>query len=191
MLILGTRLSNTPVMSLQTGGRLASTQKPIIDPGTLKIIAYEVEGALLSERPALLRTADIREFGRIGMIINSNDEIIGLHDVIKIEKLYDLGFPLIGMTVVDDQKHRLGKVEDYTVDTSSFVIQQLTVKRGFLKGLTDTGLLISRTQILEINDDTIVVKSPTKKSAEPIMQATRTEFVNPFRSPQPQTEQKS
>jgi len=182
MLIIGTRLLNTPVMSLQTGGKLASTQKPVIDPSNLKIVAFEVEGQLLSERPALLRVADIREMGRVGMIVNSNDEFIGVHDVIKIEKLYEIGFPLIGMPVLDDKKHRLGKVEDYTVDTDSFYIQQLTVKRGFFKGLTDTGLLIGRQQIIEINDNEIIVRSPTQKSVEPMMQATRTEFVNPFRS---------
>lgn len=191
MLIIGTRLLNTPVMSLQTGGKLASTQKPVIDPSNLKIVAFEVEGQLLSERPALLRVADIREIGRVGMIVNSNDEFIGVHDVIKIEKLYEMGFPLIGMPVFDDKKHRLGKVEDFTVDTDSFYIQQLTVKRGFFKGLTDTGLLIGRAQIIEINDNEIIVRSPTQKSVEPMMQATRTEFVNPFRagsrSPNPET----
>ena len=182
MLIIGTRLLNTPVMSLQTGGKLASTQKPIIDPSNLKIVAFEVEGQLLSERPALLRVADIREMGRVGMIVNSNDEFIGVHDVIKIEKLYEMGFPLVGMPVLDDKKHRLGKVEDYTVDTDSFYIQQLTIKRGFFKGLTDTGLLIGRSQIIEINDNEIIVRSPTQKSVEPMMQATRTEFVNPFKA---------
>lgn len=187
MLILGSRLLNTPVMSLQTGGRLGETQKPIIDPSNLKIVAFEVEGPLLSERPALLRVADIREMGRVGMIINSNDEIIGVHDVIKIEKLYDLNFPLLNMPVIDDRKHKLGKVEDYTIDTDSFVIQQLNVKRGFFKGLTDTGLLISRAQIIEINDNEIIVRSPTQKSVEPMMQSSRNEFINPFRK-QPTTE---
>ncbi|MFZ1301679.1 MAG: PRC-barrel domain-containing protein [Candidatus Microsaccharimonas sp.] len=193
MLIVGTRLLNTPVMSLQTGGRLAHTEKPIIDPSNLHIIAFEVDGPLLSERPALLRVADIREMGRVGMIINSNDEIIGVNDVIKIEKLYKQNFPLVGMAVIDDHKHRLGKVEDYTVDTDSFVIQQLTVKRGFFKGITDTGLLIGRAQIVEINDKEIVVKSQTIKSVEPVMQASRTEFVNPFRksSPTPKPETRS
>lgn len=175
-------------MSLQTGGRLGQTHKPIIDPGNLKIVAFEIEGALLSEHPALLRTADIREMGRIGMIINSNDEIIGLHDVIKIEKLYELGFPLINMPVIDEHRRKLGKVEDYTVETNSFVIQQLTVKRGFFKAFTDTGLLINRSQIIEINDFGIIVKSPTKKSVEPIMQASRGEFVNPFKNPSPSPE---
>jgi len=195
MLILGTRLLNTPVMSLQTGGRLASTQKPIINPSNLKIVAFEVEGQLLSERPALLRVDDIREMGRVGMIVNSNDEFIGVHDVIKIEKLYELGFPLVGMVVIDETRRRLGKVEDYTVDTDSFVIQQLNIHRGFFKGLTDTGLLISRHQIIEINDNEIVVKSGAQKSISPVMQASRTEFINPFRNgvgaPKPETRSQS
>jgi uncharacterized protein YrrD len=184
MLIIGTRLLNTPVMSLQTGGRLAVTQKPVIDPSNLKIVAFEVEGQLLSERPALLRVADIREMGKVGMIVNSNDEFIGVHDVIKIEHLYELGFPLVGMNVIDDRKQRLGKVEDYTVDTDSFVIQQLTIKRGFFKGLNDTGLLISRNQIIEINDDEIVVRSASERSIAPVTQASRTAFVNPFKGTQ-------
>jgi hypothetical protein len=40
-------------------------------------------------------------------------------------------------------------VDDYTLDTSDFVIQQLNVKRGLFKSITDTGLLIDRSQIVE------------------------------------------
>ena len=191
MLLLGSRLEHTPIMSLQTGGRLAHTEKPIIDPANLKILAYEVSGPLLTETPAFVRTADIREYGRLGMIIDSSDELIGLSDVIHIKKIHDLNFSLIGMQVVDDHKRKLGKVSDYTLDTDSYVIQQLNVRRGLLKSFNDTGLLINRTQILEINNSTVVVKSPTKNSAEPVMQSIRTEFVNPFRSPRPTTRPES
>ena len=186
MLILGSRLTNTPVMSLQTGTRLAHTQRPIIDPSTLRILAYEVDGPLLTQKPSFVRTNDIREYGRLGMIINSNDELIGLEDVIKIKKIYDLQFPLNGIPVIDEHRRKLGKVEDYTLDTGDFVIQQINVRRGFLQGITDTGLLINRSQILEINNNSIIVKAPAVKSAEPVMQAMRGEFVNPFRTPKPQ-----
>jgi len=172
-------------MSLQTGTRLAHTLKPIIDPATLHILAYEVEGQLLTENPSFVRTKDIREYGRLGMIINSNDELIGLEDVIQIQKVYDLQFPLIGIQVIDEHKRKLGKVDDYTLDTGDFIIQQLNVRRGFLKGITDTGLLINRSQILEINNTSIVVKAPSVKSAEPVMEALRGEFANPFRTPKP------
>lgn len=189
MLLLGSRLLNTPIMSLQTGTKLASTIRPVIDPANLHIIAYEVEGALLAERPSFVRTADIREYGRIGMIIDSNDELVGLDDVIQIKKLHELEFSLVGLNVIDEHKRKLGKVDDYTLDTGDFLIQQLNVRRGFIRGLTDTGLLVNRSQIIEINNTSVIVKAPSVRSAEPVMQAIRGEFVNPFRGPQkPQAE---
>ncbi len=183
MLILGSRLNATPVMSLQTGARLAHTTNPIISPSNLKIVAYEIEGPLLTQHPSFLRTADVREYGRLGMIIDSNDEIIGLEDVLSIEKLYKQGFSLIGMAVIDDQKRKLGKVTDYTLETNGFVVQQLNVRQGFFKSLNDTGLLIHRSQIIEINDKAIIIKSASIKAAEPMMQSIRGDFVNPFRKP--------
>jgi sporulation protein YlmC with PRC-barrel domain len=173
-------------MSLQTGTRWAHTAKPILDPANLRIVAYEVEGPLLAENPSFMRTADIREYGRLGMIIDSNDELIGLDDVIHIKQLVELKFPLIGLQVIDDQKRKLGKVDDYTLDTGDFLIQQINVRRGLIKGITDTGFLVNRSQIIEINNNAIIVKSPSVKSVEPVMQAIRGEFVNPFRNHKPQ-----
>ena len=189
MLVLGSNLHNTPVMSLQTGTRLASITKPVIDPATLKIVAYELEGALLNQHPSLLVTDDIRELGSLGVIIDSSDEFVGLSDVIKIEKIHELGFKLIGMQVIDEHKRKLGKVEDYTLDPKSFVIQQLRVNRGILRSLTETNLTIHRSQIVKIDNKNIVVKTTAKKIIEPIKQAVEREYVNPFRNPTPQTEQ--
>lgn len=191
MLILGSRLLNCPVMSLQTGGQLGTTIQPLIDPANLRIIAYKVEGPLIATNPSFLSTSDIREFGQIGMIINNSDELVGLDDVIAIKKLYNLRFTLTGLQVVDDQKRKLGRVNDYTVDTTNYTVQQLNVRRGFLKGITDTGLLINRSQIIEINNSAIIVKSATAPTVEPVMQTIRGEFTNPFRTPAPQSNQKT
>ena len=190
MLVLGSRFHETPIMSLQTGGRLAVTSRALVDPATLTVTAFEVEGPLLTEKPSFLRIADIREVSPIGMIIDDTDELVGLDDVIALKKLYSIDFELINMTVIDEHKRKLGKVEDYTLDTASFVIQQLHVKRGFLKGLTDTGLLIHRAQIIEINDNEVIVKGGSIKARpEPIETAVRHEYVNPFRQTNPQVEQ--
>jgi uncharacterized protein YrrD len=173
-------------MSLQTGTKLAQTTQAIIDPRTLSVAAYELEGPLLSHTPAYLRVNEVREVSSIGMIIDSNDEIIAGGDVISLDNLLAMNFTLIGLSVVDELKHKLGKVEDYTLETGDFIIQQLHIKRGFLRGLTDTGLLIHRSQVIEITDSEIVVKATAKRVARPIEAATRNEYVNPFRqSPQP------
>lgn len=185
MLILGSRLLGTPVMSLQTGARLAQTSRAILDPGKLVIYAYEVEGPLLTEKPSFLRIADVREMGGLGMIIDSTDEFVGLNDIIQLKELYELGFPLTGMKVIDEKNRRLGKVSDYTLDSDSFVIQQLHIKKGVFQGISDTGLLVHRSQIVEINDDNIIVKANTRHEPHPV-QAPR-DYVNPFRNATPQT----
>ena len=187
MLLLGSKLINTPIMGLQTGSRLAVTKSPIIDPSNLKIVAYEVEGPLLAERPSFIRMADVRELSGVGMIIDSNDEFIGIDDVISIHKIYELNFNPIGMTVIDEAGRKLGKINDYSLDATSFIIQQLNVGRGILKSITETSLLIHRSQIVEINDHNIIVKAAAKK-LEPISERADLSYVNPFRSSSPQTE---
>src|SRR6478735_2251568 len=102
MLIAGSRFLNAPVMGLQTGGELARTSREIIDPATLEIIAFELEGPLLTEHPSLLRIADVREFSDMGIIVDSSEEFVSLDDVIKLRDIYDLGFELIGKQVIDE-----------------------------------------------------------------------------------------
>lgn len=187
MLLLGSHLIGTAIMGLQTGTQLAQTKLPIIDPSNLKIIAYEVDGPLLTENPSFIRIADIREFGTIGMIVDSSDEFIGISDVIKIQELYEIGFTLTGMPVVDETKHKLGKVDDYSLDAESFIIQQLNVKRSILKSIADTGFLVHRSQIVEINDHHIVVKTTAEK-LDPITTSERLSYINPFRATHPQAE---
>jgi uncharacterized protein YrrD len=186
MLLAGSRLLNAPIMGLQTGSELARMREPVINPATLEIVAYIVEGPLLDKKPSLLRIADVREFSDIGVIVDSSDEFVAPEDVIKLEEIYKLHFSPVGMNVIDEKRHKLGKVDGYTIETGGFVIQQLSVKKPLLKSFNEPQLLIHRTQITEINNDAIVVHSREKKPA-PVMQSVRSQYANPFRK-NPQAE---
>ena len=176
-------------MGIQTGGELARTKRPIIDPATLTILAYELSGVNSpSGGPLLLRIADMRELSDIGMIVDSNDEFIEPEDVIKLNDIYQNGFNLININVTDEKRRKIGKVIDFTVETGGFVIQQLTVKRPMFRSLNDTELLIHRSQIIEINNDSIVVHSQAKVP-EPDLHEVVGSYVNPFRkAPKPAQE---
>jgi len=187
MLLLGSKLLKTPIMGLQTGTQLAVIKSPIIDPSNLKIVAYEIDGPLLVDKPSFLRIADVRELSDVGMIIDSSDEFINITDVIAIEKIYKLGFKLIDLNVIDESKRKLGKVDNYTIETNDFVIQQLNVSRGIIKSLSETELLIHRSQIVEINDNAIIVKTTAKK-LESIVKSDKLTYMNPFRSTTPQVD---
>ena len=176
-------------MSLQTGARLARLAKPVIDPGTLSIYGYRLTGPLLSEQDSYLRIEDVREVSGIGFIVDSADEFVTKGDIIKLEELLRLRFDLVGLKVIDEKRHRLGKVGDYSVDSSSFYIQQIQVDRGVMRSLTTTEHLIHRSQIVEINDEFIVVKSTAKKAEGKT--SLPENFVNPFRSSSPQSQPES
>src|SRR5690349_19206687 len=106
MLLSGSELIGTPVMSLQTGKELAVTSTPVVNPHNLSVIAYRVAGPHLDHDPSYLRTADVREIGSLGMIVDSSDEFIEPDDIISDKKIYDLGYELEGKHVVDDQQNK-------------------------------------------------------------------------------------
>ena len=183
MLLPSTRFIDTPVMSLQTGSELGRTVRPIINPRELSIVAFELHGINLDYDPSLLRINDIREIGPMGMIIDSSDELISVSDVIKIKEIYELNLELVGLKVIDDKKRNVGKVTGFTLDASSFFIQQLQVKRPLLKSFGDTEFLIHRSQVVKITDDYLIVKSPDIRHKEAVAEPTGQMFENPFRKP--------
>lgn len=190
MLLHGSSLLNQPVMSLQTGTELARTIAAIVDPRNLHVLGFTLEGRLLDAPNSLLMTRDIREISNVGLIVDSSDEFVLADDIIAIKTVLDFRFSLEGIKVIDQKKHTLGKVLDYTMNPLSYQIEQLRIKRPFLKSLADTELLVGRQQIVEVQNDVIIVKSDTEKTPEPVMHTQRA-FTNPFRqsqvAPQPES----
>lgn len=184
MLVLASNLSNTPVMSLQTGSQLARTGEAIIDPSNLQVLAYELKANTFLNKEMLIRIADIRELSRVGFIVDSGEDFILPDDVFKIKEILDLNFNLLGLRVEDEKRHKIGSIVDYTISLSNFSVQQLIVKRPFMKSFNDPTLTIHRSQIVEINDNKIIIHS--EKESVPRKSAEKTEnfvpnYVNPFR----------
>jgi sporulation protein YlmC with PRC-barrel domain len=170
---------------LHVGGEIARTKQAIIDPESLKIIAYRVEGAVLSQEDGdILMTSSIRELSSQGMIIDSADELVRREDVVAVDKILKLNFALIGLKVVTKNGKKLGKVGDYTLNSESFMLYQLIVRRPIAKSLLDPELTINRSQIIEVNDYKIVVKdAEAVVKSEQRPQDFVPNFVNPFREP--------
>ncbi|MBR2741497.1 PRC-barrel domain-containing protein [Candidatus Saccharibacteria bacterium] len=185
MLVTSTKLINTPIMSMQTGAPLGFISAPVIDPDSLKIIAFLLTGPTLTNAN-ILDVKSIREYSSLGMIIDGVEELAAPGDVVKIDKILDLNFHLIDLKVETKKGSKLGKVTDYTLTIEDYMIQQLIVKRPPLKALIDPELVISRKEIVEVTDDKIIVKDEEKvikKRAE--KEDFIPNFVNPFREKQP------
>ena len=187
MLISYSRLINTPVLSLQTGGPIGRIEEPVIDPDSLKIVAFRLSGPLISKSAEdLLDIKSIREYSDYGMVIDSADEFISPDDVVKLSKVLQLNFSLIGLKVETKKHHKLGKVIDYTVTSDNFSVQQIIIKRPAIKSFVDSELTIHRREIVEITDYKVIVKDEEKVLKE---RAKKEDFVPNFVNPFRKTEQ--
>lgn len=191
MLLTGSKLIGMPVLSLHVGGEIARTTHAVIDPDTLGVVAYELEGPIIKNDPEvgdILDIKDIRELSNDGIIVDSADRFTTREDVIKFDKIMKLHFNLVGLKVVTQNGKKIGKISDYTLDSDSMIIYQLIVQRPFASSLIDPTLTINRSQIIEIDDFKVTIrhdkaqikiKEDKKKVAEDFVP----NFTNPFRKP--------
>ena len=183
MLVAASRIIGTPILSMEVSGQIGNISSAIVEPKSLKIIAFYLSGPLVNKSPAnILDVSSIREYSSYGMVIDSLDELVEQDDVIKISETIKLNFNLIGLKVETKKGSKLGKVSDFIVTDDNFTVQQIIVKRPALKSLIDPELTISRREIVEITDYKIIVKDEEKTLKEKAeAEDFIPNFVNPFR----------
>lgn len=185
MLVDGMQLVRCQVLSLHVGQSIAEVISPIIDPNDLKIIGFVVGGGVVGgEVGNILRTESIREYSNIGMIVDSEDVFVSRVDVMKIDEIMSLEFKLTGLKCVTRKGTKLGKIVSYTVDTTNFEIKQIVVQRPVLKAFIDPELVISRNEIVEVDDYKVTVKDEEDKIRKrAVKEDFVPNFINPFRQP--------
>lgn len=184
MLVRGSKLIGCPVLSLHVGSKIAAIKQLIIDPDILKIIACQVDGPLVGrEVGEILPVDSVREFSRLGMIVDSADEFVEPNDIIRVRDVLKLNFSLTGLKVETKKGNKLGKVIDFTVEPESWQVQQLIVQRPFVKSLFDPELTIARSQVVEVTDYKVIVKDGEAKVKAPATTTFSPNFINPFREP--------
>ncbi|MBR3322980.1 PRC-barrel domain-containing protein [Candidatus Saccharibacteria bacterium] len=192
MLLVGSKMLGMPVVSLHVGGIIANTKEAVIDPEDLRIIAYTLDGPLVKKDPEvgdILSSDDVREVSDAGFIVDSTDRFVERGDVVHFDEVMDLRFNLVGLKVVTQDGKKIGKVSDYTLDSSTFMIYQLIVQRQFMSSLIDPELTINRSQIVEIDDFKVTIKHDKAQIKVPKEKKKKEEeefvpnFTNPFRKP--------
>lgn len=185
MLVRGSKLIGCPVLSLHVGSKIAEIKQLIVDPDSLKIIACKVDGPLIGrEMGEILPMDSVREFSRMGMIVDSADEFVDADEIVRVRDVLKLNFTLTGLKVESKKGSKLGKVLDFTVEPESWQIQQLIVQRPLMKSFFDPELTISRSQVVEVTDYKVIIKDEEGKVKSPTPAANFSpNFINPFREP--------
>lgn len=159
MLLLSKSILNQPVLSIRSGGVVAQATRPIYNPDNLKIVGFYCKDTF-SGGELILVSQDIRERNKRGFIVNDYDVLVEPEDLVRLKKVLEIDYQLLGATVVNERKKKLGKVVDFSVDSETLFIKKLYVEQSILKNLSNGQLSIERNQIIEITDAHIIVKDP-------------------------------
>lgn len=185
--LLSHDLVGMTVMCVRLGGPIGVVTEVIIDPDQLQVAALRVSGREVRRGgPDLLLPMSIRECVPSYLVIDDVEDLVAADDVVRVKKILELNFSLIGLGVETKSGSKLGRVSDYTIDTSSFIILQLIVKRPLLKSLNDPELTVARREVMEVTDYKVIVKDE-KKTAKKVesRQEFKPNYVNPFRNQEP------
>jgi uncharacterized protein YrrD len=168
MLQLSGSFLNKPVMSLRTGGEVATVLGPIINPNNLKIEGFYCQDRFDNSRLVLL-TQDIRDLLKQGFVVDDHEVLTEPGELVRLRKVLEVNFQLPGKLVITVDKHKIGKVVDFAAETTTFYIQKIYVGQSMLKSLSTSQLSVDRTQIVEITNRKIVIQEILKptKSAVP------------------------
>lgn len=149
---------NRPVLSLRTGGVVATTTGTIINPNNLKIEGLYCTDAFDRKKTVVLLYQDIRDIIPQGFVVNDHDVLTDTDELVRLKEIMNLHFELLGKHVVTVSKEKLGKVVDYATETTTMFVQKIYVSQSLFKNLTSGNLGIDRNQIVEISDRTVTVQ---------------------------------
>jgi len=168
MLQLSAILLNRPVLSLRTGGAIATATRLIINPNNLKIEGWYCRDHS-GKKERVLQSQDIRDIIKQGIVVNDHDALSDPHELIRLKDIININFELLGKPVETVGKHKVGKVSDFAAESETLYIQKLYVSPPLLKSFSEGSLSVDRNQIVEITNRKIVIQEllkPTKAAAQ-------------------------
>lgn len=166
MLQLSAAIINRPVMSLRTGGEVATAVTPIINPDNLKIEGFYCNDRFKNKELILLYQ-DIRDIIPQGIVIDDYDVLTDEEELVRLKKVLELQFELIGKPVQTVAKEKVGKVSDFAVETTTMTIQKIYASQSILKNFTGGNLSIDRSQIVEITQKKVIINELLKRAPLP------------------------
>lgn len=168
MFKLSAALQNQSVISLRTGGKIATSESLIINPNNLKIEGLYCIDQFSNARLVLL-TQDIREVVGQGIIVDDQDVLVEPIELIRLQDVLEMKYELVGKPVQTTQKEKVGKVHDFAVDDQSYIVQKLYVSQSLLKSFSTSQLSIDRTEIVEVTNRRVIIKELLKPSKSGII----------------------
>jgi uncharacterized protein YrrD len=164
MLILSNALLALPIVTLQDGQAVATIDSLIIGRSGLDIIAFWCTRK--SKRDKILMARDIRYIARDCILINDLDDLTTPSDIVRLPAIIKDSYDPIGKRLVTQSGTKLGKIDNYTINLDSGVIQKLYAQPTLLKSWFGSSVIVDRNQIVDLQETAVIVKDATVDYAE-------------------------
>lgn len=162
MYVVASQLKNLPVLSLQTGQPLGTVVRPLVKRSSLEIAALICEATGIRRQTSVIMMRDVRQVAGDCIIIDSFEDIEDAREIVRLRDVVEDNFNPMGKLVVTEAKHQLGRVEDYTINLETYMLQKLYVQQSMLKSILFNSLVIDRTQITDIGPKQFTVRDATE-----------------------------
>ncbi len=162
MLKLYESTPGTLILSLRSGGPVATILAPIINPNNLYIEGWYVEDNR-NKQQLILMSKDVRDVIPQGFAINDYEVLVTPEDLVRLKDILELRFDLIGLKVESESGRRYGKINDFAFETNNQFIQKMYVGQSIVKNFNGGTISIDRSQIIEVTNRKVVIEDPVEK----------------------------
>ncbi len=142
----------TPVYEDDALRPVTSVKDVVMDPENGKMAALVVN----INRALIITPIDIYSWGDT-IKINNRENIISAKEVMRVEELLKRNVRIFGNKVYNKEGDYLGKVYDFTLDSSNFNLNKIYVSKTFFGLLKLSSRIIAAKNIIEILPEKIVV----------------------------------
>lgn len=165
MLYLSSHFLNRQILSLRIGRPVGRAGKLLINPNSLKIEGW-FSTSTDSKDQMILPVGEIREIISKGIVVDDLDALTHPEDLIRLKKIIDIEFTLLGKAVITEGGKKIGKIQDFAIDNDTMYIKKIYASQNLIQAVSGSQLMIDRSQIVEITDKKIIVKNSTIKKSK-------------------------
>lgn len=165
MLMFREHFIGLTVASVQSGLPCGKVSGFVISPDKLSITLIAVTD---SRGVYYLLPDDIRFFNQERLIIDAEEKLSEHEDLVRHQAVISAAFNPIGCKVVTESGKRLGKVVNYAIDNTTWLIGKLYVTPGLLTNPLQQEHIIDRSDVINIEKNRITVRELRQRTGKPL-----------------------
>lgn len=155
MLLLASNVIGMPISSIRLSGKIGEITGLLLNPDTLKIVAFWVRIGANKDNDLLL-LEETREFNIRGVIVDDIHNVASPDELTRLKEVLDINYEIPGKKVIG-ARGKLGTATDFSFDPESAEVMTIIGKPSLTKRFGQNEFTVHRRQIEEVTDSHIKI----------------------------------